>query len=264
MVRPQQEMPDVVTAFSPHHSWTRHLRRVISPPPSPDYTPETPPHTPLHTPTPANPPEFLFRGTLAARRGAPPFYMAAGGSGESSTPPPAPSFPDPRRIIKTGHGGGGGGVGGVHGIGCIPAASTASAASLRRQPDVHSVDDSPEASGGVLGGGGSHSCTESMAARWWRLRVAPASHRQRRPRPSCAGARWHHFAPPFPLAGSGGGFNAGARWHHVAPPLSLAGGGGGFNGRLRRPAIGGGRRALAASPRHGVAPRLGWPISLPH
>ncbi|EAZ01008.1 hypothetical protein OsI_23042 [Oryza sativa Indica Group] len=95
-------MPDVVTAFCPHHGWTHHLRRVISPPSSPDCMPETP-ETPLHTLTPANPPEFLLRGTLAACRRAPPFYMAAGGSGESSAPPPAPSLPNPRRIIKTGH-----------------------------------------------------------------------------------------------------------------------------------------------------------------
>lgn len=89
----------MVTAFCPHHGWTQHLRRAISRSPSPDYSLETP----LHTLTPANPPEFLLKGTLAACRGAPPFYMAAGGSGENSAPPPAPPFPDPRRVIKTGH-----------------------------------------------------------------------------------------------------------------------------------------------------------------
>ncbi|PVH37745.1 hypothetical protein PAHAL_5G075000 [Panicum hallii] len=103
--------------------------RAIWPSPSPDYTPTTP----LYTPTPAEPPEFLLRGTIATRRGAPPFYIAAGSSISMAaaappgfaepepqlvppSPPPGPWFPGRpttvvaanarpglRRIIKTGH-----------------------------------------------------------------------------------------------------------------------------------------------------------------
>jgi hypothetical protein len=92
-----------------------------------EYTPATP----LYSPTPAVPPEFLLRGTIAARRGAPPFYMIAGESSSMASPavdgftepklappspPLAPWFPSRptaavaansclglRRIVKTGH-----------------------------------------------------------------------------------------------------------------------------------------------------------------
>uniref|UniRef100_A0A0E0KMW7 Uncharacterized protein n=1 Tax=Oryza punctata TaxID=4537 RepID=A0A0E0KMW7_ORYPU len=85
---------DVVTSYYPHHGWTNHVRRAIAPSPSLDYSPVIP----LHTPTPADPPEFLLRGTIAARCGAPPFYMAVSGSSSSVLalpyPPPAPLFPN--------------------------------------------------------------------------------------------------------------------------------------------------------------------------
>lgn len=115
-VRTQQEKPGVMTSFCPHHGWTKHLRRAISPSPSPDYSPATP----LHTLTPADPPEFLLRGTIPARRGAPPFYMEPGGSSSPVLIPPSPPLDPPfpgrptaaaaanarpglRRIIKNGH-----------------------------------------------------------------------------------------------------------------------------------------------------------------
>jgi hypothetical protein len=133
----------MVTSYCPRHGWTNYARRDDCPSStehgftkasphraiSPGYTPATP----LYSPTPAAPPEFLLRGTIAARRGALPFYMAAGGSSSMAvpavdgiaepepglappSPPPAPWFPGlPTaavaanahpglpRIIKTGH-----------------------------------------------------------------------------------------------------------------------------------------------------------------
>nr|CAB3495254.1 unnamed protein product [Digitaria exilis] len=107
-----QELPPEVMAHCPHHGWTTHAWRDddssseehVSPrrSPSPDYTPETPPASPLMAPATAPveaPPEFLLRGTIAARRGAPPSYMSAGGSSSVAVvaappgfeaPPPAP------------------------------------------------------------------------------------------------------------------------------------------------------------------------------
>ncbi|EEE51198.1 hypothetical protein OsJ_32007 [Oryza sativa Japonica Group] len=88
-----QEVPYVVTLYCPYHGWTNHARCVISPSPSPEYSPATP----LYTPTPTEPPLFLLSGTIVMCRGAPPFYMAVGGSNGSvlspPSPPPAPSFP---------------------------------------------------------------------------------------------------------------------------------------------------------------------------
>ncbi|PUZ53759.1 hypothetical protein GQ55_5G076300 [Panicum hallii var. hallii] len=71
------------------------LCRTISPSPSPDYTPTTP----LYTPTPAEPPEFLLRGTIATRRGAPPFYIAAGSSiSMAAAAPPGFAEPEPQLV----------------------------------------------------------------------------------------------------------------------------------------------------------------------
>ncbi|GJN27969.1 hypothetical protein PR202_gb16039 [Eleusine coracana subsp. coracana] len=134
-----QNVPDVVTSFCPHHGWTNYARHntgsdsplgehtfVMASPrhailPSPEYTPATP----LYTPTPVEPLEFLLRGTIAARRGAPLFCMSTGGGYSSMTttaplvfnehelapPPPPPSttvaanrHPGMRRnMIPTGH-----------------------------------------------------------------------------------------------------------------------------------------------------------------
>ncbi|PVH65968.1 hypothetical protein PAHAL_1G113100 [Panicum hallii] len=89
-----QEVPDM------HGFAMASPCRAISPTPLPDYTPVMS----LYTPTPDELPEFLLKGTIAARHGAPPFYMAAGSSSSmAATAAAANAHPDLRRIIKTEH-----------------------------------------------------------------------------------------------------------------------------------------------------------------
>ncbi|KAG2582785.1 hypothetical protein PVAP13_6KG172206 [Panicum virgatum] len=122
-----KEGPVMVMAFCPCHGWSTYACRDASRS-SPEYTLATPPNSPIS----ATPPDFLFRGTISARRRAPPFYMAAGSSSsmalvtlpgftepELAYPPPPPlaswtpgrptatavanARPSLCCIIKTGH-----------------------------------------------------------------------------------------------------------------------------------------------------------------
>lgn len=100
-----QEVSDVVIAYCPRHGWTNYTghgigssseehtfsmaspRRAISL--------EYRPASPEYTPTPMTPPEFLLRGTIAARNGAPPFHMRTGGGSSSIAAMAPPSFDEP-------------------------------------------------------------------------------------------------------------------------------------------------------------------------
>ena len=77
----------MVTAFCPRHGWSTNACGDDGSS-SPEYTPATPPNSP----TSATPPEFLLRGIMAARCGAPHFSMTAGSSSSMAptTPPPPP------------------------------------------------------------------------------------------------------------------------------------------------------------------------------
>ncbi|CAN6371865.1 unnamed protein product [Urochloa humidicola] len=106
----EEEGANVVAAYCcARHGWRNFLTwedspccyssPTPSPPRSPPRAPATPPNSPVppNTPTPVEAPsEFLIQGTIAARRGAPPFYLSAGGSSSTSVAaPPGFAHPEP-------------------------------------------------------------------------------------------------------------------------------------------------------------------------
>ncbi|CAN6362365.1 unnamed protein product [Urochloa humidicola] len=104
-------LPAVVSSYSPQYGWMNFTRDEAgtssAAPPSRNV-----PASPLHAPSPMviSPPRSPApAGTVAARRGAPPFYtdsMAAGRAApiDPIAPPPLPPAPATTpRTISTGH-----------------------------------------------------------------------------------------------------------------------------------------------------------------
>ncbi|CAO2204100.1 unnamed protein product [Urochloa humidicola] len=106
-------LPAVVSTYCPQYGWmnlTRH--EAVAGPSSAAPASRLGPASPLHAPSPIviSPPRSPApAGTVAARRGAPPFYTDSTAAGRAAPiapiapPPPPPAPPAAPRLISTGH-----------------------------------------------------------------------------------------------------------------------------------------------------------------